>query len=416
MSQIKTNRVLTLMLTHACNLNCVYCFEKHKSGKSMSLETAQEILRRELYHYMNFGADSAEYYAKEESERIAYLNSHRIAIELFGGEPLTKFPLIKQIYEWVKTDAWIPDGESRKDTFHYIFQITTNGTLLNDEIRHWLTERKEDFRIVLSVDGTEGMQAQNRGCRLEDLPIAFVKETWEKSYFKLTISPETLHHYAEGLISLTEKGYRIASSLAEGQTWKKEDIAVYEEQLRQIGEYFLQHPNVKLEHPFNFTFIEYLEPRIQDTIPRKNCGAGTTIDMYDTDGVKYPCHLFLPMVHGNHKVLEDVKGIDWKDPQGLIDDECSKCPALKVCRTCYGYNYSERGGVSNRDKGMCGLRLVEAQSICKFQLKYFTERKELSDHDLLCLKGALACYKNISSLYIDENGKIKRKENLSDIH
>ncbi|MBR1923278.1 MAG: hypothetical protein IJ838_05975 [Paludibacteraceae bacterium] len=41
----KTSYICTLMLTHGCNLNCVYCFEKHKNPRNrMSLETAQRIV------------------------------------------------------------------------------------------------------------------------------------------------------------------------------------------------------------------------------------------------------------------------------------------------------------------------------------------------------------------------------------
>lgn len=386
--KIKTDRVCTLMITHSCNLNCIYCFEKHKSNKKMSFETAKKILEKEFEQYA-----------------LTAQKEYRLAIELFGGEPLTNFDLIKNIYEWVV--------EKIKPSFNYIFQITTNGTLLNEDIKHWLRERKKYFRLVISVDGTESMQEQNRGCQLKELPITFVKETWPDSYFKLTISPDTLSHYADGVISLYEKGYRIASSLAEGQTWNKEDAFTYKKQLERISEYFLSHTDKEPEHPFNFLFTEYLEPRIHDQIPRKNCGVGTTIAMYDTNGIVYPCHLFLPMVHGNINVLEEIKDVDWNVSVNLVDDECKQCPCIKICKTCYGYNYSQRGSINNRDKRMCVLRLIEAQSICEFQIKYFTNKKELSTHELLSLKGSLACYKDICHLYIDNNGKIKKKDSPS---
>ena len=371
---IKTTRVCTLMITHSCNLNCLYCFEKHKSNKKMSFDTAREILKKEYASY------------KGDPQR------ERLAIELFGGEPLTNFNLIKQIYEWTKEQN-LP--------FNYIFQITTNGTLLNDSIKEWLRQRKSDFRLVMSVDCTEAMQKGNRGCGLEKLPIAYVKETWPNSYFKLTLSPESLPHYAEGVISLTEQGYKIASSLAEGQQWKDGDEFIYEQELEKIENYYLSHPEKELEHPFNFLFKEYLEQRLENKIPYKNCGCGTTIVMYDTDGLLYPCHLFLPMVHGNNNVLNDIKDIDFFNPVALIDEECKNCPALKICKTCYGYNYAQRGNVCKRDKGMCKLRLTEAQSISAFQIKYFTLKESpLNDYELLMLKAAIACYKHLKDVHI----------------
>lgn len=379
---IKTNRVCTLMITHQCNLNCVYCFEKHKSNKRMSFPTAKKILEEEFFHY----AETAQ-------------KDTRLAIELFGGEPLTNFTLIKNIYEWVKA-IQLP--------FNYIFQITTNGTLLTDDIKQWLIKRKEDFRLVLSVDGTEAMQEKNRSCQLSTLPIAFIKEVWPNSYFKLTLSHDTLKNYAEGVISLYEKGYKIASSLAEGQNWEYNDIDIYKNELEKIGNFFLTHLEKQLEHPFNFLFKEYLEPRIHDKIPHKNCGVGTTIAMYDTDGVLYPCHLFLPMVHGNQNVLEEVKDINWNESEQLIDKECQNCLAIKICKTCYGYNYSERGNITYRDRNMCHLRLTEAKVISEFQIKYYTKKKQLTGYELLLLKAALECYKHIKDLYLDKNGKVKK--------
>ena len=251
------------------------------------------------------------------------------------------------------------------------------------------------------------MQEKNRGCQLMELPITFVKEVWPNSYFKLTLSHDTIQNYAEGVISLYEKGYRIASSLAEGQTWQKEDIDIYKRELKIIGEYFLAHPDKQLEHPFNFLFKEYLEPRIHDQIPQKNCGAGTTIAMYDTDGTLYPCHLFLPMVHGNNNVSEIIKDINWNNPLLLANEECQECPAIKICKTCYGYNYSQRGHISIRDKGMCQLRLVEAQVISEFQIRYFTIKREISNYELLILKAAVECYKQIKDLHFNENENIK---------
>ena len=45
--KIQTTRVCTLMITHICNLNCIYCFEKFKSNNphdKMSIDTAKKIV------------------------------------------------------------------------------------------------------------------------------------------------------------------------------------------------------------------------------------------------------------------------------------------------------------------------------------------------------------------------------------
>jgi len=379
----RTARICTLMVTHACNLHCVYCFEKYKSNhpsKRMSTETAVTILTREM-------------------ERFAATRkaSERFAVEFFGGEPLLNFRLIEDVYAWVK---------AQNPPFGVVFQITTNGTLLTPAVRQWLTERKDDFRVILSVDGTEMMQAQNRGCDIHDIPIAFVRDTWEKSYFKMTLSRETLAQYADGVISLTEHGYRIASSLAEGIEWKDGDEDIYREQLERVARYYLGHPDIKPEHPFNFIYKEMLDP---DRTPAKNCGAGTSIITYDTDGRSYPCHLFLPLVHGREE-YDRIAALDFSSPEKLLDPACAECPLRHACRTCYGYNDLDRGDISQRNRTNCRMQLVEAQVVSAFEINRLTaeaRRRQLDEEELLVLKAAVNCYRTVAGLTAADLGNDK---------
>ena len=181
----------------------------------------------------------------------------------------------------------------------------------------------------------------------------------------------------------------------------KNDEIIYKSELEKIAEYYLNHPEKELEHPFNFLFKEYTDHRINDKLPQKNCGCGTTIAMYDTDGTLYPCHLFMPMVHGNQNILREINDIDFSNSTALVDKQCLSCPILKVCKTCYGYNYSQRNDITCRDKGMCKLRLAEAQAISAFQIKYFTSvKKTLNEYELLMLKASLACYKHLKDISV----------------
>lgn len=175
--EYQTERIVSLLVTHSCNLNCVYCFEKHKElgQRLMTLDTAKKVLTHEF-----------EEFARTHSEP-----THRLAIEFFGGEPLMNFPLIRQVYEWVRdNDPGIPIQ----------FQLTSNGTLFTPEILAWFTEHKHDFRVVLSVDGDEEMHRTTRGVASERLPLDYIVENWPNSYFKMTLSKYTLPTYANGVI------------------------------------------------------------------------------------------------------------------------------------------------------------------------------------------------------------------------
>ena len=74
MEEYREYKTLMLILTENCNLNCVYCYEHHKTLDDMPFETAKKAIDAEFH-------DLDQY---EHGE-----------IELFGGEPFLNFELIK---------------------------------------------------------------------------------------------------------------------------------------------------------------------------------------------------------------------------------------------------------------------------------------------------------------------------------
>ena len=74
-------RTCMLMVTHACNLNCSYCYEPYKKNAHMDTDLATEIILREARFV-------------KESDRFDELE-----IDFMGGEPFMNFPLIKYVVE-----------------------------------------------------------------------------------------------------------------------------------------------------------------------------------------------------------------------------------------------------------------------------------------------------------------------------
>lgn len=363
----KTKRIFALMLTWQCNLNCVYCFEKYKTkNKEMSLETAKNIILKEFGEFEKTGDDGI------------------IKVDFFGGEPLLNFPVIRDLSEWI----W-----QQKFSINYVLSVTTNGTLLNEEMKSWFRLHKEHFRLILSVDGTEEMQRINRGCKEENLPIEFVRDTWPELYLKSTMSKESLKTFADGVIYMLDKGYRVSSSIAIGVPWDDGDAQIYKRELEKIADYYLQHMEIEPMPLFTRVFAELMEPYCNQT-PVKNCGTGTTMLAYDVDGTPYPCHLFLPIVHGKNR-KDEISKIDFFDNDRMIDDDCRKCGMLRICRTCYGFNYNDRGDVNKRDKRVCSMLLVEAQVLSAFQINYLVKMarmRKLTDSETFALKAAIKCH------------------------
>ena len=134
-------RKLILCVTENCNFRCKYCLYGGKynswpvhSDKCMTWEIAHRAIKDFLDH--------GSYY-ENSSKRIR-------TISFYGGEPLIAFPLIKQCISYVR----------RKVKSEIDFQITTNGSLLKDDVADYLaTER---VRICVSLDGPKHIHDINR--------------------------------------------------------------------------------------------------------------------------------------------------------------------------------------------------------------------------------------------------------------
>lgn len=118
---------ITLEVTEQCNLRCYYCvysgmfpLKRVHSNKSMNWGIARKAI---------------DFYIAHSQENSTP------AITFYGGEPLLNFPLIEECILYAK--------EKVKRKIH--FGITTNGTLINDNIINFSI--KNDCRLTISLDG-----------------------------------------------------------------------------------------------------------------------------------------------------------------------------------------------------------------------------------------------------------------------
>lgn len=110
-----------------CNLNCWYCYENHISGSKMSSNIIANIIK----HLDN----------KNKTEPFKSLS-----VSFFGGEPLLKtknvvIPLIEGVLNFVKNN-----------NITYDFNITTNGTIITNNILSLLRDSYVKFQITIDGD------------------------------------------------------------------------------------------------------------------------------------------------------------------------------------------------------------------------------------------------------------------------
>lgn len=126
----------TLQVTQQCNLRCKYCIysgdyaQRAHAPKHMSFEVAKKSIDFLVAHSSDIP---------------------RLDIGFYGGEPLLAFDLIRKIHKYALR---VTEGKE------VIFHVTTNATLLTEEIMDYLD--KNDFGVLVSLDGPKELHNANR--------------------------------------------------------------------------------------------------------------------------------------------------------------------------------------------------------------------------------------------------------------
>ncbi len=341
-------KYVQLTVTQRCNLNCIYCYEDHKSKKTMPLAVAQEALLR---HFDMPGA-------------------HReVQIDFFGGEPFLEFDLIKEICNWTWDKQWPKP---------YFFFATSNGTLIHGATQAWLTKYKDKFLVGLSLDGTREMHNSNRSKSFDMIDWKFFLKTWPKQPVKMTISTKTLPSLYEGIKFLHELGFAIEGNLAYGLDWSdRRNIDSLSTQLERLISYYVTNPSIE---PCRILSMD-ISRIVTSSMPRakKLCGVGTNMVAVDVDGQEYPCHLFEPLALGDGAVKSAE--VDFKNPRLFHDKRCDGCALLPICPTCYGINFRENGSAAARNKAICTLTRVRAVACAKLEAARLAASSEIPDED-----------------------------------
>lgn len=364
-------RTCLLMVTHGCNLNCTYCYEKFKNpSKKMDVNLAKKLILKEIDTVRN-----TESYGELE-------------INFMGGEPLLRYDLIKEIVEWLEEAAVdVP----------YVCFATTNGTLLNDERKAWFEAHKHTMVLGVSYDGITGAQRTNRGDKAGSIDADFFARTWPEQVFKMTISKESLPYLYESFVDVVEKGYYVNASLAQGVAWTKDDALEYRKQLSRLRQFYLDNPKIT---PCNLLTRSLAGIESGVVAQTKFCGSGDGMITYDVDGTAYGCHMFTPLVL-NERALPLDSGAACTGRENITDALCKGCIFANWCPTCIGFNMKDRGAAHNRDHRWCHMVAVQAVEACMFQLECLdrlASYRELDEKEAVQLKFALKAYDTLKNI------------------
>ncbi|MDF2821792.1 MAG: hypothetical protein K0R15_2233 [Clostridiales bacterium] len=326
-------KALCLHIAHDCNLGCMYCFaeegEYHGRRALMSLEV---------------GMKAIDFVIKNSGSR------KNIEIDFFGGEPLMNFDVVKEIVRYGREQEKIHNKLFR-------FTITTNGVLLDDEIKDFIN--KEMNNVVLSIDGRKEVNDKMRPTRNKkgsyDLIIdKFIDLAESRNQDKYYVRGTFTHHntdFSEDVLHLAELGFKqisvepVVAEDNEDYALKISDLPkLYEEYDKLALEMIKRHGT---ENDFNF--FHYMVDLKQGPCVYKRlsgCGSGTEYLAVTPWGDLYPCHQFVGIDEYLMGNVDD--GITRDD----IKEEFMGCSVYtkEKCKNCWAKFYCSGGCVANSYK------------------------------------------------------------------
>jgi uncharacterized protein len=327
-------KALCLNIAHDCNLRCKYCFADEGEYKGKRKLMTAEV-----------GKKAIDFVIKSSGPR------RNIEVDLFGGEPLLAFGTIKEIVNYARQIEKIHNKNIR-------FTMTTNATLLNDEIMEYLD--KNMGNIVLSIDGRKSVNDKVRvrvdgsGSYDSILPkIKTMVQRRDKSkqyYVRGTFTRENTDFF-EDVMTFANEGFE-EISIEPVVLSDDNELSLREEDLPKIFESYDKlyiEMSRRIDEGKEFKFYHFnidLQggPCVYKRI--SGCGAGHEYLAVTPDGDLYPCHQFV----GNEKFklgdvfegkVDEDMSVEFKNAHIYNKPKCRECWARFYCSGgCQANNFN----------------------------------------------------------------------------
>ncbi|OMC68105.1 heme biosynthesis protein [Paenibacillus odorifer] len=330
---------VTIFFTRDCNLQCSYCYEGEKFSKEITGEIINEIPGFLLEH-------------------MRKINDQKINIVTHGGEPLLVFPKIKSFIN--KTKKTIPKAK---------FSITTNGTIINDEILELLSNEYEN--VSISIDGTKEAHDQNRVYKNYSGSFDLVKKNASRllerrpdAVARMTVTSSNVSQLNQGVIELIRLGFQNIMPVPDenDREWDEQSLEVLLEQCKLITSYL--HNNQEISTTLDVGFINDAPNKTKNSV----CDGGIGSLTIDTDGKLYPCIIANGVEEfciGNiFEGIDEEKLVEIHSEDNRVIAECDGCERYHYCTTtrCKIINRIKTGDFNKASGTRCCLEHIFIES------------------------------------------------------
>lgn len=310
----------SIWLTTSCNLKCRYCYE--------GVEKNNLVLKEDyIDNIVNYILSRVESREKAEEKKIEKIN-----IEFHGGEPLLNYKAMKAFVELANDILY---------EYEIVYQLTTNATILDDEIVGFLKENIK--HLTVSFDGNQLSHDLNRidanGRGTYDLVklngLRLLNVYGDTLRIRMTYDTTTVMNLSDNIIHLIEMGFSIIVAQPDifDRNWSDEKVEI------------LEHEILKLKRA-RFKKSVYINLLDKVLLKEKGeCCIGKDGENIYPDGSIYAC----TMAAGNNefKIGNIEDGVD-KKKVDFIKEHSLKC--MSSCTGCSFARYCdcERCRIVNR--------------------------------------------------------------------
>jgi uncharacterized protein len=340
-------------VTNQCNLSCTYCYEY---GEDKIVDTANG--KQPKFMTAETARASVDFALREAGANpVAH-------ITFFGGETLMNFPVLKGAIAYARERA-AAVGKTVD------FSLTTNATLLRDEVIDFLADN--GVGVTISIDGPKDLQNKFRvfhnGQGSYDVAAPKIKALIQRHRSRpigarVTLTSGVLdvkriyRHLTEDL-GFVEVGFAPVTS-KDARAWAIDGPGMTQvlAAFTELAGEFLAAALENRHHGFS-NVRETLQEIHQGMSKAYPCGAGLGLVGVSTDGEVALCHRFAGSAE--HRIGSVVEGIDRRVQRAFLEahhidekTDCQTCWARPMCSGgCYHEAHTRYGDTTHANLHFC---------------------------------------------------------------